>query len=51
MHSIDQKWLLMLQKISVSNAVLLNFLFIKEVWKKKYSFHKDIEHHNCFQDW
>ncbi len=31
------------------NAVLLNFLFIFESWKIQcYSFHKNIEQHNCF---
>ncbi len=32
------------------NAVLLNFLFIKEYWKKFDSFHKNIKH-NYFQHW
>ncbi len=32
------------------NAVLLNFLFIKES-QKSTSFHKNIKQHNCFEQW
>ncbi len=35
------------------NAVLLNFVFMKESWKNKmyHGFHKNIKQHNGFQHW
>ncbi len=40
----------MLQNISDSkNAILLNFIFIKESWKKMYyGYHKNSMQHNSF---
>ncbi len=31
------------------NAVLMNFLFIKNPEENVYGFHKDIKQHSCFQ--
>ncbi len=41
----------MLQKFSISNkCCFINFLFIKESWKKMHQgFHKNMEQHNFFQ--
>ncbi len=39
------------EDLYTNSVVQLNFLFIKESWKKKYyNFHKNMkQQHNCFQ--